>query len=63
MDSNHWSTGYEPVGISWLPYPASYFTYNDVLPFNDIITDKCCDGRGCENIYLKRSKAQKFHLF
>ena len=23
MDSNHRSTGYEPVGISWLPYPAT----------------------------------------
>lgn len=56
MDSNHWSTGYEPVGISWLPYPASYFICflkNEVLPFNGIITDKCCDGMGRENIYVK----------
>ena len=22
MDLNHWSTGYGPVGISWLPHPA-----------------------------------------
>ena len=25
MDSNHRSTGYEPVGISWLPHPATGF--------------------------------------
>ena len=24
MDLNQRSTGYEPVGISWLPYPAIY---------------------------------------
>ncbi len=33
MDSNHRSTGYEPVGISWLPHPASRCVYTTGVRF------------------------------
>ncbi len=33
MDSNHRSTGYEPVGISWLPHPASRCVYTNGVRF------------------------------
>ena len=29
MDLNHRSTGYEPVGITWLPHPASHHKCED----------------------------------
>jgi hypothetical protein len=33
---NHRSTGYEPVGISWLPHPASFKRRrNDIYAFVD----------------------------
>ena len=32
MDSNHRSTGYEPVGISWLPHLAAGVIDQVTLP-------------------------------
>ncbi len=40
MDLNHRSTGYEPVGITWLPHPASHHKYEDCIY---VFTGYCLD--------------------
>ncbi|ODV49489.1 MAG: hypothetical protein A8273_1277 [Methanohalophilus sp. 2-GBenrich] len=54
MDSNHRSTGYEPVGISWLPHPATGGLYCVEEPDNGIMVHKGCAWKN----YMKKDIIQ-----